>query len=103
MQSEITFSAVSAFRHLFRQYSSLIARTGERSFLLSGDKILFFQKQDGEIVVSNASSKAIRKAQSAFTGAAETMSVASEDDIQALVDEVRKGTSQSALGKESKK
>lgn len=59
--------------------------------LKSGDKILFFQKQDGEIVVSNASSKAICKAQSAFAGAAETMGVASEDDIQALVDEVRYG------------
>ena len=34
--------------------------------LKSGDKIMFFQKQDGEIVVSNASAKAIRKAQSAF-------------------------------------
>jgi AbrB family looped-hinge helix DNA binding protein len=59
--------------------------------LKSGDKILFFQKQDGEIVVSNASSKAIRKAQTAFTGAAEAMGVSSEDDIQALVDEVRYG------------
>ena len=57
--------------------------------LKSGDKILFFQKQDWEIVVSNASSKAIRKAQTAFAGAAETMGVTSEDDIQALVDEVR--------------
>lgn len=59
--------------------------------LKSGDKILFFQKQGGEIVVSNASSKAIRKAQAAFAGAAETMGVTSEDDIQALVDGVRHG------------
>ena len=50
--------------------------------LKSGDKILFFQKQNGEIVVSNASAKAIRKAQAAFTGAAEEMGVFSEDDIQ---------------------
>ena len=59
--------------------------------LKSGDKILFFQKQDGEIVVSNASSQAIRRAQSAFTEVAETMGVTSEDDIQALVNEVRYG------------
>ena len=59
--------------------------------LKPGVKILFFQKQDGEIVVNNASSKAIRKAQAAFTGAAEAMGVTSEDDIQALVDEVRYG------------
>lgn len=57
----------------------------------SGDKILFFQKQDGEIVVSNASSKAIRKAQDAFTGAAEALGVRDEEGIQALVDEVRYG------------
>ena len=57
----------------------------------TGDKLLFFQKQDGEIVVRNASAKAIRKAQAAFAGAAETMGVYSEDDVQALVDELRYG------------
>lgn len=59
--------------------------------LKSGDKILFLQKQDGEIVISNASSEAIRKAQAAFAGAAEAMGVSDEDDIQALVDEMRYG------------
>lgn len=62
--------------------------------LKSGDKILFYQKQDGEIVISNASSKAIRKAQAAFSGAAEAMGISNEDDIQALVDEVRYGREQ---------
>lgn len=59
--------------------------------LKSGDKILFFQKQDGEIVVSNASSQAIRKAQIAFSGAAEEMGITTEADIQSLVDELRYG------------
>lgn len=59
--------------------------------LKSGDKILFLQKQNGEIVISNASAIAIRKAQAAFSGAAELLSVSSEDDIQALVNEVRYG------------
>lgn len=59
--------------------------------LKSGDKILFFQKNDGEVVISNASTQAIRKAQAAFSGAAETMGITSEDDIQALVNEVRYG------------
>ena len=59
--------------------------------LKSGDKILFCQKQDGKIVMSNASSQAIRKAQAAFTGVAEDMGIYSEDDVQALVDEVRYG------------
>lgn len=57
--------------------------------LKSGDKILFLQNQDGEIVVSNASSKAIRKAQNAFLGAAEAINIQHEDDIQALVNEMR--------------
>lgn len=59
--------------------------------LKSGDKILFYQKQGGEIVVSNASSQAIRKAQNAFSGAAEQMEVNDELDVQFLVDEVRYG------------
>ena len=62
--------------------------------LKSGDKILCFQKQNGEIVVSNASAAAIRKAQAAFAGAAEVMEITSEDEIQALVDEVRYGKEQ---------
>ena len=57
--------------------------------LKSGDKILFFQNQNGEIVVSNASAAAIRKAQAAFAGAAESMGITSEEDIQSLVDRVR--------------
>lgn len=59
--------------------------------LKSGDKILFFQKQDGEIVVTNASAQAIRKAQTAFSGAAEAMGMSSEDEVQALAEEVRYG------------
>ena len=59
--------------------------------LKSGDKILFLQKQNGEVVVSNASAQAIRKAQAAFSSVAEEINVYNEDDIQALVDEVRYG------------
>ena len=62
--------------------------------LKSGDKILFLQNQNGEIVISNASSAAVRKAQAAFAGAAEALGVTSEDDIQVLVDEVRYGKGQ---------
>ena len=59
--------------------------------LKSGDKILFFQNQDGEVVLSNASATAIRKAQAAFAGLAEELGVADEDVVQGLVDEVRYG------------
>ncbi len=57
--------------------------------LKSGDKIIFVQKQTGEIIVSNASSAAIQKAQEAFSGAAEIIGVSTEDDVQKLVDEMR--------------
>lgn len=59
--------------------------------LRSGDKILFFQRANGDVVMSNASTEALRKAQLAFAGAAAELGVADEDDVQALVDEVRRG------------
>lgn len=62
--------------------------------LKSGDKVQFSQNTNGEIVIHNASARAVYKAQAAFEGAAEKMGVANEDDVQALVDEMRKGTPQ---------
>lgn len=59
--------------------------------LKSGDKILFLQKQNGEVVVSNASAQAIHRAQAAFAGAAEAMAITDEADVQELVDEMRRG------------
>ncbi len=59
--------------------------------LKTGDKVLFIQKQDGDIVISNASANAIRKAQAAFAGVAEAMGVANEEDVQHLVDDARYG------------
>ena len=57
----------------------------------SGDKVLFYEKPNGEIVVSNASAMAIGKAQTALQGAAEAMGVYNDEDAQALADEVRYG------------
>lgn len=59
--------------------------------LKSGDKILFFQNPNGEVVINNASAQAIYKAQKAFEGVAEQMGVENEDDVQALVNEIRYG------------
>lgn len=59
--------------------------------LKSGDKILFFQKPSGEVVINNASAQAIYKAQKSFEGVAEQMGISNEDDVQALVNEVRYG------------
>lgn len=60
----------------------------------SGDKILFFQNPNGEVVINNASAQAIYKAQKAFEGVAEQMGVENEDDVQTLVDEIRYGKGQ---------
>jgi len=66
--------------------------------LKEGDKIIFFERTDGEVVINNASasglfgsSTAIINAQKAFKGAAGDFGVNSEDDAQRLVDEVRYG------------
>lgn len=56
--------------------------------LKAGDKILFFQDGNGEIVLSNASANALMKAQNAFSGLAERLGIKDEDDVQALVDSV---------------
>ena len=57
--------------------------------LKPGDKLLFLQNQNGEIVIHNASVWSLLKAQRAFAGAAKMMDLSNEDDIQALVNEVR--------------
>lgn len=59
--------------------------------LKSGDKILFYQKPNGEVVINNASAQAIYNAQAAFKGVAEEIGVYNDEDVQALVNEVRYG------------
>jgi len=61
----------------------------KRLNLKEGDKILFFERDNGEIVINNASVTAIINAQKAFEGAAKDFGVNSEEDVQHLVDEVR--------------
>lgn len=61
--------------------------------LRSGDKILLYKNQIGEIVLANASAKALFKVQNAMEGVAERLNVYNENDVQKLVDEVRYGES----------
>ena len=56
----------------------------------AGDKILFFQNSNGEIVLSNASANTLLKAQNAFRDATERIGVKDEADVQDLVDSVRR-------------
>jgi AbrB family looped-hinge helix DNA binding protein len=58
--------------------------------LREGDKLLFIER-DGEIVINNASSTAIVRAQAAFAGAAKDFGVVTEEDVQDLVDAMRYG------------
>jgi AbrB family looped-hinge helix DNA binding protein len=60
--------------------------------LKEGDKIIFFERSNGEVVINNASATAIINAQKAFEGAAKDFGVNSENDVQKLVDEVRYNT-----------
>jgi AbrB family looped-hinge helix DNA binding protein len=46
-----------------------------------GNKVLFFQRENGDVVIENASISAIRKAQAAFAGAAADFGYASESDV----------------------
>lgn len=57
--------------------------------LKEGDKLLFIERENGEIIINNASATAILKAQKAFENVAEAMGVKDEDDVQALINEVR--------------
>lgn len=65
------------------------AEIRRRLGLKEGDKILFIERENGEVVINNASASAILKAQKAFAGIAEKMGVKDEDDVQALVNEIR--------------
>ena len=57
--------------------------------LKEGDKILFFERDDGEVVINNASASAIINAQKAFKGASAQFGVKSEEEVQQLINEVR--------------
>lgn len=56
-----------------------------------GNKLLFREKRNGEVVVTNASSLALDNAQKAFRGAAEKAGLKNDEDVMKLVREVRYG------------
>jgi AbrB family looped-hinge helix DNA binding protein len=59
--------------------------------LKEGDKILFIQRENGDVVIDNASINAIHKAQKAFEGVAEELGFPDEDTVQEWVNDVRYG------------
>lgn len=58
--------------------------------LKEGDKVLFVQDGDHKVTMMNASMQAILELQEAFKGAAEEAGIRNEDDVVALVKDVRK-------------
>lgn len=59
--------------------------------LTPGDKVLFVEKPDGEVVVANAALSALADAQKAFSGAASDLGVEDNDDVMDQVGELRSG------------
>ncbi len=55
-----------------------------------GDKILFIE-EEGRVIMMNSSMDALRKAQAAFAGEAERLGLKDEEDVAALVAELRRG------------
>ncbi len=54
-----------------------------------GDKILFLEEA-GRVILMNSSMEALRKAQAAFAGAAEEAGLDDEDDVAAMVAQLRR-------------
>jgi AbrB family looped-hinge helix DNA binding protein len=57
--------------------------------LKDGDKVVFMT-DGGKVVMENSTKLAIREAQEAFAGLAEELGLKTEEDVVALVKEVRK-------------
>ena len=57
--------------------------------LKEGDKVLFIE-EDGKVVIANASFVAFKEMQQVMQGEAEKQGLTSEEDINALIKEVRK-------------
>ena len=54
-----------------------------------GDKVLFVENQ-GRIIMMNSSMEALRKAQAAFNGEADRLGLENEDDLVAMISELRR-------------
>ncbi|TAK69209.1 MAG: AbrB/MazE/SpoVT family DNA-binding domain-containing protein [Actinomycetota bacterium] len=65
------------------------AEVRRRLHLAPGDKVLFLEKPNGEVVVAKASVSALMDTQAAFAGAAADFGVSGESDVDALVAESR--------------
>lgn len=65
------------------------AEVRRRLHLVPGDKVLFLEKPNGEVVVAKAGVSALVDAPAAFGGAAADFGVSDESDVDDLVAESR--------------
>lgn len=56
-----------------------------RLHLVAGDKVLFLEKPNGEVVVAKAGLSALAQAQEAFTGASADFELSDETGVDALI------------------
>lgn len=62
------------------------AEVRRRLHLVPGDKVLFVEGPNGEVVVVKAGLTALAQAQAAFAGSASDFGVRDEEDVQAAID-----------------
>lgn len=65
------------------------AEVRRRLHLVAGDKVLFVEGPNGEVVLAKAGLSALARVQAAFAGAADEAGLKDDDDVQELVDELR--------------
>ena len=58
---------------------------------------MFYKSEDGKVTISNASISAIERAQIAFANSAELLNLKTDEDVQALVIEIRKRSTRSLI------
>lgn len=68
------------------------AEVRRRLHVVPGDKLLFLEKPNGEVVIAKAAVSALAEAQEAFAGSADDFGVSDEADVDALVAESRNRT-----------
>ena len=57
--------------------------------LKNGDKVLFIE-EEGRVYIMNSSMNALREVQKAFFGAADRLALKDDDDVMAMIKELRK-------------
>jgi AbrB family looped-hinge helix DNA binding protein len=66
------------------------ASVREQIGVRKGDKVLFVREDDGRVVLYNSNMEALRAVQEAFAGAAEEAGLETEDDVVAMIKEIRR-------------